>query len=120
MGPKESPDRKFIYYRKRGGLWRLPVGGGPESQVIESVNQFNTTIPVENGVFFVAARAAAADTERFDSKICFYDATTGQVRDVAIIPGPLGWGLSVSPDRRKFLVTRLKTAESDLRFIGRL
>ena len=51
MRPKESPDRKFIYYRKRGGLWRLPVGGGPESQVIESVNQLNTTIPWRTASF---------------------------------------------------------------------
>ena len=44
----------------------------------------------------------------------------GRVRDVVPVPGPLGWGLSVSPNRRKFLVTRLTTGESDLRFIGRL
>ena len=89
MGPKESPDRKFIYYRKGSGLWRLPVGGGPESQVIESVNQRNNTIPVENGVFFKAA-VVAAGREGVDSKICFYDELTRQIRDVVSIPGPLG------------------------------
>jgi len=46
MRPKESPDKRFVYYRKR-----VPVSGGPESQVLESVNQFNNIIPVENGVF---------------------------------------------------------------------
>jgi hypothetical protein len=120
MRPKESPDRRFVYYRKRGGLWRLPVSGGPESQVLESTNQLNNLIPVENGVFFVAAEAADADNQRFDSKICFYDTITRQVREVVVIPGPLSWGLSASPDRRKFLVTRLKTGQSDLRFIGHL
>jgi Tol biopolymer transport system component len=119
-GPKESPDRKFVYYRKQGGLWRLPVSGGEESQVVESVRQFGDRIPVENGVFFVATVADAADKDGLDSKICFYDAITRQIRDVVIIPGPLTWGLSVSPDRRKFLVTRTKTGESDLRFISRL
>ena len=120
MHPKESPDGKSVYYFRRGGLWRLPLSGGPESQVLESVSQFNNSVPVENGVFFVAADLAERGEEQGDSKICFYDATTGRVRDVVTVPGPLSWGLSVSPDRRKFLVTRLKTGESDLRFIGRL
>src|SRR5262249_34707228 len=114
---QESADGRFIYYRKRGGLWRLPVSGGLENQVIESVNQLNTSIPVKNGVFFVAP-SVAAGKESLDSKICFYDAITRQVRDVVTVPGPLGWGLSLSPDRRKFLITRLKTGGSDLRFIS--
>jgi hypothetical protein len=88
--------------------------------VLESVSQFNNSFPVENGVFFVAAEPAEGGKDRGYSKICFYDAITGRVRDVVTVPGPLSWGLSASPDRRKFLVTRLKTGESDLRLIGRL
>ena len=120
MHPKESPDGKSVYYFRRGGLWRLSLSGGPESQVLESVSQFNNSFPVENGVFFVAAEPAEGGKDRGYSKICFYDAITGRVRDVVTVPGPLSWGLSASPDRRKFLVTRLKTGESDLRLIGRL
>jgi hypothetical protein len=119
MRPQESLDGKSVYYFRRGGLWRLPLSGGPESQVLENVSQFNNSFPVENGIFFVAAALAEGGKERGYSKICFYDAITGRVRDVVTVPGPLSWGLSVSPNRRKFLVTRLKTGESDLRFIGR-
>jgi hypothetical protein len=120
MDPQVSPDGKFIYYLRRGGLWRLPLSGGPESQILESVSQFNNSFPVENGVFFVAAALAENGKEHGYSKICFYDSITGRVREVVAVPGPLSWGLSVSPNRRKFLVTRLKAGESDLRFIGRL
>jgi Tol biopolymer transport system component/DNA-binding winged helix-turn-helix (wHTH) protein len=120
MGPQESSDEKSIYYRRGGGLWRLPLSEGPESQVLERVSQFDNSFPVENGVFFVAAALAEGGNGRGDSKICFYDAITERIRDVLTVPGPLSWGLSVSPNRRKFLVTRLKTGESDLRFIGRL
>lgn len=120
MDPQESPDGKYIYYRRRGGLWRLPLSGGSESQVLERVSQFNNSFAVESGVFFVAAELADGGKERGDSKICFYDAITERIRDVVTVPGLLSWGLSVSPDRRKFLVTRLKTGQSDLRFIGRL
>ena len=117
--PQESPDSRFVYYRKRDALWRLPVsGGGPESLVLEGLAQMSNPVLMEDGIFFVAAKPAATTNEKIDSKICFYDFTTGRTRDVVAIPGPLGWGFSVSPDRRTFLVTRAHTATSDLRFIS--
>lgn len=118
-GPSESPDGRFVYYRKRDGLWRLPVsGGGPESLVLEGLAQMSNAVLMESGVFFVAAKPAATTNEKIDSKICFYDFTTGRTRDVGAIPGALGWGFSVSPDRRNFLVTRTHTGTSDLRILG--
>ena len=120
MRPKESPDRKFIYYRKRGGLWRLPVVAARRVRCSRVSTSVILRFRWRTACFFVAAGVAEADKERFDSKICFYDDITRQIRDVVIIPGPLGWGLSVSADRRKFLVTRLKTGDSDLRFISHL
>jgi len=119
MNPQESPDVRLIYYRKQEGLWRLPVsGGGPESLVLEGMAQMSNAVLMQDGVFFVAAKPAATTNEKIDSKICFYDFTTGRTRNVAAIPGPLGWGFSVSPDRRNFLVTRTHTSTSDLRFLG--
>jgi Tol biopolymer transport system component/DNA-binding winged helix-turn-helix (wHTH) protein len=118
MNPQESP-QGFVYYRKRESLWRLPVsGGGPESLVLEGLAHMSNPVLMQDGVFFVAAKPAAATNGQIDSKICFYDFTTGHTRDIAAIPGPLGWGFSVSSDRRNFLVTRTHTATSDLRFIS--
>lgn len=118
MRPQESPDERFVYYRKGAGLWRLPVSGGPESLVLEGLAEMSNAVLMKNGVFFVAAKPTATTNEKIDSKICFYDFATGRTRDVVAIPGPLGWGFSVSPDRRNFLVTRTHTSASDLRLIS--
>jgi Tol biopolymer transport system component/DNA-binding winged helix-turn-helix (wHTH) protein len=118
MQPMESPDREFVYYRKGERLWRLPLAGdGAESMVLEGVGQFNNVVLVDNGVFFLSAPAA---NETMDSRIRFHDLTTGRTRDVAALPGLVGWGLSVSRDRRTFLVTRKRAVEADLRTIRRL
>ena len=41
----ESSDGKFLYYvkneKERQRLWKVPVGGGEETQVLESVYAFN-------------------------------------------------------------------------------
>jgi Tol biopolymer transport system component/DNA-binding winged helix-turn-helix (wHTH) protein len=117
--PRESPDGMFLYYRKQGGLWKLPVDGGPESLVLENVSPINGLVPVDGGIYFIAAESAPTTNETPQSKIRFHDFTTGQTQDVAAVPGPLGYGFSVSRDRRQFLVTRRLSGASDLRYMRR-
>jgi hypothetical protein len=37
--PEESPDGRLLYYgkRTRDGLWSVPVSGGEERQVLDSI-----------------------------------------------------------------------------------
>ena len=84
--------------------------------VLEGISSVDHVVEMEDGIFFVAATTP----EAANSTIRFHDFATGQSRDVVAIPGPLGYGFSVSPDRRSFLVTRTHAESSDLKLIPKL
>jgi len=102
----ESADSKWLYYTKTeatdSGLWKLPLAGGEEVQVIPSVHLHNFDI-VSDGIYFLAT----ASTLKFLN-------TAGQITTVA--PQlPQGYvGLSVSPDKKSILFTADKPQTSEL------
>ena len=80
----ESPDGRFVYFAKgnppRGdssGIWRMPVGGGEEVQVIERVEMLLWQL-VEQGIWYLNRRSVPPAVE-------FYDFATGQVRQSAVL-----------------------------------
>ncbi|RPI26875.1 MAG: serine/threonine-protein kinase [Acidobacteria bacterium] len=100
----ESTDGKLIYYLKRSPveglvpLWKARSSGGDESQVLESVCVISFAV-FQNGIYFVPRR------EREGTPVDFYDFATGKTSRVLSFPPPSGgWGFSVSPDERSFLV----------------
>jgi Tol biopolymer transport system component len=66
----ESPDGKFVYYLKNPtgesyALWRVPVNGGEETQVLKSILNNNFTV-ANGGIYFVPnCRAASLRFSRF-------------------------------------------------------
>jgi Tol biopolymer transport system component len=98
----ESPDGKFVYYTKdqaSSALWKIPLSGGEESQVLPSVVARNFSL-VNDGIYFIPGPGA-------DGKysIQFLSFATGKVKTVVPISGQLaiGTGLSLSPDGRSLL-----------------
>jgi Tol biopolymer transport system component len=98
-GAIESPDGRFLYYTKgdlnRGppGLWRMPVEGGAEEQILDRRVGAWWTI-LDEGILY-------ADRSSTPSTLELFDPDTGEVSRVAVLgipPGPPG--LSVSPDGR--------------------
>jgi Tol biopolymer transport system component len=115
----ESPDGKFVYfcllqYSKEvasSPLWKMPLSGGEESQVLPSV--FRSAFSVVNdGIYFIPEPGA-------DGKysIQFLSFATGKVKTVVPIPGQVSYGLSVSPDGRSILYTQNDEAGSDLMLV---
>jgi hypothetical protein len=92
-------------------LWRVPVGGGEERQVLSSV-VFRNFALVDNGMYFIPEPGP-------DGKysIQFLNQATRKTEIVAKIQGPPDRGLSVSPDRRYLLYTQRDQAGSDLMLI---
>jgi len=97
----ESPDGKFVYYSlesAEGGdnteLRRVPVEGGEETRIIESVCPQDFSV-VERGIYYFSGW-------RNPSVRCFHFATR-KVETVAKVEGWVAWGLSVSPDSRWLL-----------------
>jgi hypothetical protein len=95
----ESPDRQLIYYLKATtpdtesrSLWKMPVGGGEEREVLETVfdNCFDF---VKDGIYFIANQRRP--------QLQFLSFATGRIGTIATLPAAtLAWGFSVSPDGR--------------------
>jgi len=57
LSPQESPDGRDLYYLKResetrNSLWKLPLGGGDEARVLESVLHDDYAIG-NHGIYFI-------------------------------------------------------------------
>ena len=100
-GGVESPDGRFVYYLRGVGeqedtteLRRVPVDGGEEIRIVESVcpQPFAVT---EHGIYFFSSWEKPL-AQRFNF-------ATRKVETVATIEGDLAWGLTVSPDSRWLL-----------------
>src|SRR5262249_49240871 len=112
----ESLDGKFLYYTKgdsSGSLWKMPVSGGEESQILPSVANRAFSV-VKEGIYFIPE--AGTDGK---SSIHFLAFATGMVKTVAPISGSPAEGLAVSPDGSSLLFSQSKTAmfEADLMLV---
>ncbi len=115
--PVESPDGKFLYYDKdwpeNYTIWRVPTNGGTETQVVDSLHvQGGGWVAVNDGVYFISK-----PDEKGVSYIRFKNVATGSVRTIAPIERQVGWGLTVSPDRRSFLYSQEDDSGSDLMLV---
>ena len=110
----ESPDGKFLYYAKGltvPGLWRIPIDGGEESEIISSLEPgyWGYWAVVENGIYYLDMTAKPG--------IDFFDFTTHsttRVFDLESRPASGAPGLAVSPDRKSILYTQLDALNNDI------
>jgi Tol biopolymer transport system component/DNA-binding winged helix-turn-helix (wHTH) protein len=120
----ESPDGRFVFYTNKidqapmtagdyvaSALWRIPVSGGEESQVLPSVDM-RAFAPVNNGIYFIPE--PGADGKHF---IQFLNFATGKVKMVATIPRPPFLGFSISTDERSILYAQVDESRSDLMLV---
>jgi Tol biopolymer transport system component/DNA-binding winged helix-turn-helix (wHTH) protein len=115
-GPVESPDGSCLYY-VRGqptevSLWKVPVGGGEESQVLESLCWWNAFDVVEGGIYLIPRPGPGGG-----SFIQFLNFATRSVKQIAAIKAGSVGCLSVSPDRRWILYTPSAEGGSDLMLV---
>jgi Tol biopolymer transport system component/DNA-binding winged helix-turn-helix (wHTH) protein len=95
----ESPDGRIVYYSKgrlETSLWMIPVGGGKEQQITESIWYLNFAVG-RDGIFFRGGHAQGPWPVRF------FSFRTGATTVVAPVEGHPEAGLSVSPDGRHVL-----------------
>jgi Tol biopolymer transport system component/DNA-binding winged helix-turn-helix (wHTH) protein len=95
----ESADRKFLYYKypstDNADVWRMPVGGGPITKVLEGVRGRLVTV-TEHGIYFPAGNPVL--------ELRYFDFASHSIRAIA----PLGdWPYAtVSSDEQSALYTR--------------
>ena len=109
----ESADGKTLYYAKDlydTSLWRRPIGGGEEIEVLKSLIGC-AFAPTSQGIYF--GEHYPAD----DRSIRFLSFKTGKITTIATIKHGISFGLSVSPDQKYILYTRLDRTRSNLMLV---
>jgi Tol biopolymer transport system component/DNA-binding winged helix-turn-helix (wHTH) protein len=105
--PLESPDGKFLYYTKslvNTSLWRVPLGGGQATKVLDGLSGDLNLAIVDKGIYFVPQSL---------SSIQFLDLETNQVRRIARFERPIDGGLAFSPDGQWILYTNYSNTRAD-------
>ena len=116
----ESSDGKFLYYvknrKERERLWKVPVGGGEETQVLESVYAFNFYV-IPQGIYFI--QAPDRDDSDRSYLLRFLDFASERVETIHSLPPGVRVfvGLTVSPDGRSILYTQVDQSQSDLMLV---
>ena len=102
----ESADGHDLYYTKERGLWKIPVRGGNETKVLESVCPGCFTLS-RRGIYFL-------DQCLGEPAIQFLDLATGSIRP---LPNEVsGTPMSVSPDE-KWLLYEKGSSGADLMLV---
>jgi Tol biopolymer transport system component len=112
-GAMESPDGKMLYYVKRegnGGLWKMPVGGGEEKQVVPDVYRVNYDV-TDKGIYFTPHIG-----KDYSSTVEFLSFATGTTRQL-VKTKPLDLGLGVSPDGRTLLYSQVDQTGSNIMLV---
>ncbi|MEO8127544.1 MAG: DUF5050 domain-containing protein, partial [Bryobacteraceae bacterium] len=109
----ESSDGRFLYYLKaasgnKSTLWRQPLRGGEEEQILDSVLN-NNYAAVARGIYFIP------DSKPFSIQFLSFD--TGKSVTIATIPREPAYGFSVSPDGRSLIYTQYEAVHSDLMLV---
>jgi Tol biopolymer transport system component/DNA-binding winged helix-turn-helix (wHTH) protein len=113
-GAFESPDGEFLYYTKYpavSGIWRIPAGGGEETDVVPTLepDYWGYWGIAGNGIFYLDTIAKPA--------IAYYDFATrrtSRIFDFQSRPARQVTGLAVSPDVQTILFTQLDALSRDI------
>ncbi len=116
--PQESPDGKFLYYLKGDSdptscsVWRMPVGGGEETKVLDCVHCSGHWAVGEQGIYFFAK-----PDEKRQSDIRFYDFSSGKISKILTITRAIQDWIALSPDGRTIIYPQIDQAGSDLMLV---
>jgi eukaryotic-like serine/threonine-protein kinase len=117
--PQESPDGKFLYYNKADNypappfsVWKIPVEGGEEIKVLDSVDCDGGWSVWEKGIYFFTL-----PDERGRREIRFHEFESGKTRKILTIDGEVTMFLTVSPDGRTILYPKADDASRDLMLV---
>jgi len=118
--PIESPDGQYVYFVRftegKFRLWRMRPDGGGESMV-DAMPALRSNgyewWPVESGIYFYPDTGAKTELD-------FLDLRSSRIRRIYTFdkpPAPWLGGLSVSPDGKWLLYSRIDEAASDLMLV---
>ena len=111
--PRLSVDGKTLFYTRDEGnlsvIYKHSESGG--EMRVGTVPTSSAFVPFENGAY-LAKRSTAS------FNIVFLDFRTKRETTVATIPGRMGLGISVAPDRTHLIVSRQQEGQADLMLLS--
>lgn len=90
-------------------LFRRPASGGGSVKVADGVTWFNFAV-LGRGVYYIARVGT-------EPRILYYDSSTRKTTTIARGIGEVGSGLTVSPDGKTILYTRMDGSADDLMLV---
>jgi Tol biopolymer transport system component/predicted Ser/Thr protein kinase len=125
---KESIDRRFIYYAKaapRTGLWRMPVAGGEEVEVVRSLASYGNFAVASDGLYFEAGLPGNplghtpdfSPFTRLEFSVDFLSFATGKVNRVLSLDRHAGHGFDLSSDGKTLLFAQMDSLTEDLMLV---
>ncbi len=114
----ESPDGKFLYfandkeYPSHFSIWKIPVEGGEEIKVLDSVDFDGGWSVWEKGIYFFTM-----PDERGHREIRFHEFESGKTSKIQTTDSKVKMFLTVSPDGRTILYPQEDEASSDLMLV---
>jgi Tol biopolymer transport system component/DNA-binding winged helix-turn-helix (wHTH) protein len=116
ISPVESFDGQYLYYSKyeQKGVWRIPLqGGGGESEVISDIDPGswpNWALGPEGIYFLKFGKFPHAE-------LSFFHFASGKMRTLWPLEKKVGWGLSLSADRKSLVYIQDQFADSNLMLV---
>ncbi len=118
----ESADGKYLYYAKgtaAPGIWRVPVGGGSEEEVIHDLTPgLNGHFTVQNSKIYYASSLTDLNAQHMN--LYSFDVATGKSKLIAKVDIPPAFGspgLTVSPDGKQLLFVAQQNSNADLEIV---
>jgi Tol biopolymer transport system component/DNA-binding winged helix-turn-helix (wHTH) protein len=116
IGPEESPDGRYIYYAKyeRGGVWRMPIGDGEESEVLSDIGGggWAEWALRPNGIYYLKyGRYPQA------ASIALLEFANGNTIPIWNLEKEAGWGLSMARDGKSIVYIQNEFSESNLMLV---
>jgi Tol biopolymer transport system component len=114
----ESWDGQYLYYTKgpRSGVWRQPLGGGGETEVVKGPLATWGWALARSGVYYAVQEQLGGRLRNYT--IRHLELNSGQTTEVYQTTGPNGHTcLAVSPDERWILHTVQPAVQSELMLV---
>jgi dipeptidyl aminopeptidase/acylaminoacyl peptidase len=113
----ESADGQFLYYakgREVTGIWRVPVNGGDEVPILDSVlGNWGNWVVMPDGIYYIepnTKKGAAIQFFNFSSRRITEVLSLGKVE--------VSWGgLAISPDGKSAIYALVEQAGSDIMLV---